>query len=145
MKGVQKMNRRERRLLERQGKLPKAEPVYNMKPSDMKSALLDGPAKAIVKKELNQKILDLDKQFTLDIDTMVLWTLHSRYGWGKKRLKQFYMNMFEEHLAMRARYEVGEMYPERQKLKEAGVDVETWFSSLFDDEGNFKRPEDIRL
>lgn len=139
------MNRRERRLLERQGKLPKAEPVYTVKPSEMKEMVLNGPAKTIMKQELNQHILDLDKQFTLDIDTMVLWTLHSRYGWGKKRLKQFYVDMFDEHLAMRARYEVGEMYPERQKLKEVGVDVEAWFNSLFDDKGNFKQPEDIRL
>ena len=36
------MNRKERRALERQGKLPKSEPVYMMKPSDIKNAALKG-------------------------------------------------------------------------------------------------------
>ena len=51
--------------------------------------------------------------------------------------------MFTEHLKMRDRYEVDELYPERQKLKDIGVDVEAWYNELFDEEGNFRRPEEL--
>lgn len=139
------MNRKERRALERQGKIPKAEPTYMMKPSEIKSAALKGPGEEAMRYEINQQILEQDKAFTLDIDTMYLWTLHSKYGWGLKRLKQFYRDVFAEHIRMREFYEMDEMYPERYKLKEKGIDIEAWFDSLFDEKGNFKKPDEVNI
>lgn len=137
------MNRRERRLLERQGKLPKKEPVYVMKPSDIKGAALNGVAREAMIHEINQQCLVADRAFTLDIDTMVLFTLHTRYGWGKKRLKDFYKAMFDSHLAMREYYATDEIYPERIKLKEKGIDVESWYNSLFNPDGTYKKSEEV--
>ena len=88
--------------------------------------------------EINKQILAKDKEYQLDIDTMVLWTLHQCYGWGAARLKKFYVAMMKEHLRMREFYELDDLYPERHKLKEKGVDVEAWYDELFDDKGNFK-------
>lgn len=139
------MNRKQRRALERKGIIQKKEPVYSLKPSEIKQAVLTGPAHETMVHEINQNILRLDKQFTLDMDTMVLATLHKHYGFGAKRLKEFYMLMFQEHLRMREYYEMDELYPERAMLKEAGADVEAWFDALFDDKGNYKKPEDIKL
>lgn len=139
------MNRKERRALERQGKIPKAEPTYMMKPSEIKRAALKGPGEEAMRHEINQQILEQDKAFTLDIDTMYLWTLHSKYGWGLKRLKQFYRGVFAEHIRMREFYEMDEMYPERYKLKEKGIDIEAWFDSLFDEKGNFKKPDEVNI
>lgn len=139
------MNRRERRKLERQGVIPKKEPVYCMKPSEIKDAALKGPGEKAMLHEIHQQCLAADKDFTLDMDTMYLWTLHSRYGWGLKRLKQFYKDVFEEHMRMREFYEMDELYPERHKLKEKGIDVEAWFNSLFDSEGRFKKPGEVDL
>lgn len=139
------MNRRERRRLEREGKLPKAEPTFNIKPSEMVQAALKGPGREAMNHEINQQLLEMDKQFTLDIDTMVLWTLHKCYGFGPKRLKKFYLSMFKEHLRMRKFYEMDELYPERHKLKEKGVDIEVWFNELFDEKGNFKNPKEVEL
>lgn len=139
------MNRKERRALERQGKIPKAEPTYMMKPSEIKSAALKGPGEEAMRHEINQQILEQDKAFTLDIDTMYLWTLHSKYGWGLKRLKQFYRDVFAEHIRMREFYEMDEMYPERYKLKEKGIDIEAWFDSLFDEKSNFKKPDEVNI
>lgn len=92
--------------------------------------------------EINQQILAKDKEYQLDIDTMVLWTLHQCYGWGATRLKRFYRDMMKEHLRMREFYELDDLYPERFKLKEKGVDVEAWYEELFDDEGNFKENQE---
>lgn len=137
------MNRRERRQLERQGKLPKAEPVFLMKPSDIKTAALTGAGRQAMIHEINQQCLVMDKAFTLDMDTMVLFTLHTKYGWGKKRLKDFYKAMFDSHLAMRKCYDMDEIYPERIKLKEKGIDVEDWYNKLFNSDGTYKEPEEV--
>lgn len=139
------MNRKERRALERRGKLPKAEPTYMMKPSDIKNAVLNGVGEQAMKQEIRQRCLDMDKEYTLDLDTMYLWTLHQKYGWGLKRLKQFYMDVFAEHMRMRKCYEMDDMYPERHKLKEKGIDIEEWYNKLFDEMGNFKNPEEIQI
>lgn len=92
--------------------------------------------------EINQQILAKDKIYQLDTDTMVLWTLHQCYGWGATRLKKFYVDMMKEHLRMREFYELDDLYPERYKLKEKGVDIEAWYNELFDDEGNFKENQE---
>ena len=139
------MNRRERRRLERQGKIHKAEPVYLMKPSDIKTAALSGAGERAVVHEIHQQCLAADKAFTLDMDTLYLWTLHSKYRWGLKRLKQFYKDVFVEHLRMREFYEMDDLYPERYKLKEKGIDVEAWYNELFDEEGNFKTIEEVNI
>ena len=44
---------------------------------------------------------------------------------------------------MREFYELDDLYPERHKLKEKGVDVEAWYKELFDDEGNFKETQEV--
>lgn len=139
------MNRKERRRLERKGITPKAEPTYTLKPSDVKNTILNGPGHEVFEHEARQKLLELDKQFALDVDTMVLWTLHKHYGFGPKRAKEFYTLMFKEHQHMREYYEMDDLYPERHKLKEAGIDVEAWFNELFDENGNFKKPEEVSL
>ena len=43
---------------------------------------------------------------------------------------------------MREFYELDDLYPERFKLREKGVDVEAWYEELFDDEGNFKENQE---
>lgn len=139
------MNRRQRREMERKGLIPKKEPVYTVTGAEMVKAALKGPGKAAMNRKINAQLLEADKRFTLDVDSMVLSTLHHEYGWGPKRCKDFYVRMFRHHMEMRKFYEIDDLYPERYKLKEAGIDVEAWYIALFDDNGNFKDPEDISL
>ena len=136
------MNRRQRREMERKGLIPKKEPVYTVTGAEMVKAALKGPGKAAMNREINAQLLEAD---TLDVDSMMLSTLHHEYGWGPKRCKDFYVRMFRHHMEMRKFYEIDDLYPERYKLKEAGIDVEAWYNALFDDNGNFKDPEDISL
>lgn len=132
------MNRRERRALERQGKVPKKEPAYMLKPSEIKDLVLSGTGKQALMHEINQQCIKADKSVTLDMDTLYIWTLHQKYGWGVKRLKQFYKDVFEEHLKMREYYELDDLYPERFKLKEKGIDIEAWYNEFFNEDGSFK-------
>ena len=139
------MNRRQRREMERKGLIPKKEPVYTVTGAEMVKAALKGPGKAAMNREINAQLLEADKRFTLDVDSMVLSTLHHEYGWGPKRCKDFYIRMFRHHMEMRKFYEIDDLYPERYKLKEAGIDVEAWYNELFDEKGNFKNPKEVKL
>ena len=134
------MNRAERRRLERQGKKLQKDPAYVVKASDSKEALLKNPMiKEMIDQEINKRILELDKQYAIDMDTVVLWTMR-QYGWGYKRLKRLYQDMFRLHRQMRERYEIQECFPERQLLKEQGIDVEAWFNEMFQEDGTYKEP-----
>ena len=133
------MNRKERRALNKKGIEVKAEPTYMMKASDIGKAATQGVGYNAMMHEIDQQILQRDKDYQLDIDTMVLWSLNRFAGWGPKKLRDFYFFMMNEHLRMREFYELDDLYPERHKLKEKGVDLEAWYSELFDEEGNFKK------
>ena len=132
------MNRKERRAKKKKGIEVKAEPTYMMKASDIGKAAVN-VGKDQMLHEIDQQILEKDKEYQLDIDTMVLWSLNQFAGWGPKKLKAFYGFMMNEHLRMREFYELDDLYPERHKLKEKGVDIEAWYSELFDEDGNFKK------
>lgn len=140
------MNRRERRALERAGKIPKQEPKYNLTLEEIINAQTMG-ASTVVDKAVRQEFLKKDREFTLDMDTIYLWTLHKVFGWGYTRLKRFYLEVFKEHLRMRKFYEMDDLYPERKKLKEeVGIDLEEWYSKLFEANGEFKSGvEDVEL
>ena len=132
------MNRAGRRKAKKEGKKVKSEPVLLMKPSEIGKATTQGVGREAMMHEINQQILQSDKEYQLDLDTMVLWSLKQFAGWGPKKLKAFYYFMFKEHLRMREFYELDDLYPERHKLKERGVDIEEWYKDLFDEGGNFK-------
>ena len=66
-----------------------------MKPSEIGRVATQGVGREAMMHEINQQILAKDKEYQLDIDTMVLWTLHQCYGWGATRLKKFYVAMMK--------------------------------------------------
>lgn len=123
------MNRRDRRRIEKAGGKAKKEPTLNLKPGQIVDTALKANEDLMLH-EIRQQCLEFDKGIKLDLDTMVLWTLYKCYGWGPKRLKDFFMKLDEEHRRMREFYETDELYPGRMKLKEKGVDIEAWNAEL---------------
>lgn len=115
------MNRAERRKLKMRGT---KEPIINVKVSDL--GKMTPTQISAMRHEINQQCLEADARLTADVDAMVLWTLHQHCGFGPKRLHDFYVAMAKEHKRMRDFYEMDDLYPERHKLKEMGVDVEAW-------------------
>ncbi len=105
--------------------MPK-DPTLNIKLSELGSKMMTPAMQRAMEHEINQQCLEHDERLSLDIDTMVLWTLHRHLGFGKKRLHDFYIAMAAEHRRMREYYQMDDLYPERHKLKEMGVDVEQW-------------------
>ena len=47
--------------------------------------------------EIQRQLEEYTEQHRLELDAMILWVLHSQYGWGEKRLRRFY-DLFEKEL-----------------------------------------------
>lgn len=131
------MNRTERRRLQKQQKKAQSERTYVLKESELENLLMTPVVQDILERKVAERVLEIDASYTLDLDTMVIWTLY-QYGWREKRLKKFYKDMFYWHRKLRAHYQIAECFPERLMLKEKGIDVEAWFNELFDAQGNYK-------
>ena len=129
------MNRKERRRLKKQGVQVPKDPAISIKLSDLGSRIMTPEKTAAMNHEINRQILEADKRLSLDLDSVVLWTLYQDYGWREKRLYDFYLRMGQVHKQMRECYESDVLFAERFKLKEAGVDLEAWqkeFLEMYD-------------
>lgn len=127
------MNRQQRRKLQRQGVQVPKDPTLNIKLSELGSKMMSPNMQRAMEHEINQQCLEADARLALDVDTMVLWTLHTHLGFGVKRLHDFYLAMAAEHRRMREYYQMDDLYPERYKLKELGADVEAWQKEVLTD------------
>lgn len=111
------MNRRERRKLQKQGVQVPKDPSINIKLSDLGRGIMTPAMESAMMHEINQQCLEADARFSLDLDTMVLWTLYQCYGWREKEY-----------------YQMDDLYPERYKLKEKGIDIEKWQEEVLRDD-----------
>lgn len=128
------MNRRERRNLQRQGVQVPKDPTLSIKLSALGKAVMTPEMETAMLHEINQQCLEADDRLSLDVDAVVLWTLHQHMGFGAKRLHRFYLAMAAEHRRMRDFYQMDDTYPERYKLKELGADLEEWQKEVLADD-----------
>lgn len=40
--------------------------------------------------EIQRQLAEYDQKHLVEIDAMILWVLHERFGFGPKRLRQYY-------------------------------------------------------
>ena len=71
--------------------------------------------------EIKRQCAEYDKRNATEIDAMVLWILHQEFGFGPERLRRFHERFFAGMDALVKRYE---------KLREYGVDVESWADNM---------------
>lgn len=79
-------------------------------------------------KEIKRLLIEQYESSLHDLDAVILYTLHTRFGFGKKRLMQFWEAFGEEYDKLRHHYEMPEDGPWlcRQQLMKIGVDVDKW-------------------
>lgn len=89
---------------------------------------------------IKKKSIEVSRTIGNNMDAAALWALHKNFGFGKKRLRRFFKAFTEERAKLETHYEMdGEGdYLCKIKLKEIGVDVESW-----NDE--FERKRGIKL
>lgn len=78
--------------------------------------------------EIKRQCVEINDQYLADLDAVILFILHDKYGFGPKRLRKFWE---EVKLGVK---ELQEYYcmPDdaawlaKYKLKEIGVDIDAW-------------------
>lgn len=80
--------------------------------------------------EISKQIAEKDKLYYRDLSILILYALHKHLGFGKKRLKRFYLAFNEEHKALTDHYEMpgneNDVWLSNKKLEEIGVYVDEW-------------------
>jgi len=62
--------------------------------------------KKAMEMEIKRQLAEYDRKHTLEIDAMILWTLHEQFGFGEKRLKRFYDSFARGLNELSGRYEL---------------------------------------
>lgn len=79
--------------------------------------------------EIQKTIAEFDRKNALEINAMVLWVLHDQFGFGIKRLRQFYKSFDPALERLFERYEMEDsdrVWLCLRELKEYGIDLEKW-------------------
>lgn len=79
-----------------------------------------------IKLEVIKEVDSYFERKCLDMDTVVLWILHSRFGFGPVRLRRFFDGYLKEVRELQDQY--GDYAADRMRegLKRIGVDVGAW-------------------
>lgn len=92
--------------------------------------------KALMEECLRQEA-EYTRKYATEIEAMVLRQLRERYGFGYKRLKEFFDTFDDDLEALAQRYEMGDADKAwlcTQQLKEEGFDIEAWHREKYPDE-----------
>ena len=82
-----------------------------------------------VTKQINEQLAPAADRFFMDETAVILYTLRETFGFGEKRLKQFYDSYIPHCEALKKHYELSDEdmpFACRLKLKEDGIDIEKW-------------------
>ena len=86
-------------------------------------------ARREVYRQVNNELTLSTKRFFKDETAVVLWVLHDTFGFGKDRLKRFYVNYEKVNADLRKHYSMSNSdmrYITDRLLKDIGVDLDEW-------------------
>ena len=80
--------------------------------------------------EINRQLLERHKEFSDDVDYMIMKILHDHFGFGLSRLRRFYDYFTEDNAALERHYEMPDagVYIARTEMNALGVNIEKWNS-----------------
>ena len=85
--------------------------------------------KKAIEVEIQKQLAEYDKNHAKELSAMVLWVLHTEFGFGKTRLKRFYDTYATSIDNLIKRYDLDDsdqIWLCTKKLKDAGIDIEEW-------------------
>ena len=75
--------------------------------------------------EVRRQVSGLVETLYSNMDAMILYTLHSKFGFGKKRLLKFYYSFIDFHKELTDYYQMNDAkFICTEKLKDIGIDIE---------------------
>jgi hypothetical protein len=94
---------------------------------DIYGVNLTAKEQAALKNEINRQLGDFTRGHCLEMEALVLWTLHEKYGFGVKRLRDFWDALMANEHDLAVRYERDQNDMEfYKKLVEYGIDLDEW-------------------
>lgn len=90
---------------------------------------LTGAQKRSMNLEIMRQLAEYDRANSVELDAIVLWILHERFGFGPTKLRRFHDEFVPAIEELAKSYEMGDgdhIWLCTRKLKEYGVDVEKW-------------------
>ena len=79
--------------------------------------------------EIQRQLAEYDKKHATEIDALILWVLHSEFGFGEKRLRRFYDRFNKAIAELLERYVMEEndkVWLCTYLLKQYGINLEKW-------------------
>ena len=95
----------------------------------MYGAHLTAAEKKAMDIEIRRQLAEYDLKHANELDAMILWHLHEEFGFGPKRLKQFYDTFAVRLDELIKHYEMTDsdmVWLCTYKLKQYGIDIEEW-------------------
>ena len=86
-------------------------------------------SKKAIDAEILRQCAEFDKKNEHELDALILWVLHEKFAFGKKRLRRFYDSFAAELDELVKRYELGDedrAWLCTYKLKQCGIDIAAW-------------------
>lgn len=86
-----------------------------------------------IDREIKAQLAEYDRKHMREVDAIVLLELRRLYGFGIKRLRDFYFDFGKEINSLISRYELTEddaVWLATYKLKEIGINLEEWEKEL---------------
>lgn len=79
-----------------------------------------------IKIEATKQVNEIILRRCIDIDTVVMWVLHRKFGFGKDRCKRFYDSYKPVTDGFTERYGEDKYAKMREDLLRDGIDIEGW-------------------
>ena len=78
--------------------------------------------------EINRQLIEKHREFTDDVDYMIMRVLHNHFGFGPGRLRRFYEAFSADNNALVKHYEMPDasVYIARKEMNKIGCDIEKW-------------------
>lgn len=73
------------------------------------------------------------RRFNIAANTVALYTLHKRFGFGRERLMRFLSACQSIQAQMSEKYEDADLYVMKETLRELGINIDTLISKMMDD------------
>lgn len=89
---------------------------------------LNPKEREVLNQKVNEMLVKRHGEFADDVDYMILYILHNQFGFGLKRMRQFYEASIAENDKLIKHYEMSDagVYIARKEMNAVGVDFEKW-------------------
>ena len=101
----------------------------------VEAVVITSAQREAINREINKRVLEIDKEYSRNMEACVLYVLYDVFGYGPIRLRRFYDAFVRTHQDLQKRYEFDTKDTNwlcRHKLEQMGIDLDQWERETFD-------------